>query len=159
MIHYDLVCATGHVFDGWFRDSSSYDRQHKRGAVTCPTCGTSDVRKQLMAPGIVLRGGTPAPAEPSATPSAPDAAQQRVFAGPLDPRQQMLLRMMRELKKHVEENAEYVGDKFAEEARRIHYEESEQRGIYGEATADEAKSLLEEGIEVHPLPRLPEEGN
>ena len=70
-----------------------------------------------------------------------------------------MMQMMREMRKHVEQNAEYVGDKFAEEARKIHYEEAEKRGIYGEATADDAKELIEEGIEVHPLPRLPEEGN
>jgi hypothetical protein len=83
----------------------------------------------------------------------------RVFTGPVDPRQQMLMKMMRELRKQVEQNADYVGDQFAEEARRIHYKEAEQRGIYGEATREDAEALVEEGIEVHPLPVLPEEGN
>ena len=82
-----------------------------------------------------------------------------MVAGPVDPRLAAMMDMMREMRKHVEENAEYVGDRFAEEARKIHYEETEQRGIYGETSPDEAKALIEEGITVHPLPRLPEDGN
>ncbi len=84
---------------------------------------------------------------------------QKMVSSPVDPRLAMMMQMVREMRKHVEENAEYVGDKFAEEARKIHYEEAEQRGIYGEASAEEAKALIEEGIAVHPLPRLPEDGN
>jgi len=86
-------------------------------------------------------------------------ASQPVFTGPADPRQRMLLAMMRELRKSVEANAEYVGDRFADEARKIHYQEAEKRGIYGEASAEAAHALIDEGIEVHPLPRLPEDGN
>ncbi len=82
-----------------------------------------------------------------------------MMAGPVDPRSQALLAMMREMRKSVEANAEYVGDRFAEEARRIHYAETEKRGIYGESTPEDASALIEEGIEVHPLPRLPEDGN
>jgi hypothetical protein len=109
------------------------------------------VEKQLMAPGIPMKGNRkslPAP-----------APQQQVFAPPPDPRAQMLLKVMRELRQHVEKNADYVGPNFAEEARKIHYNESEKRGIYGEATADDAKALVEEGIDVHPLPILPEDTN
>jgi hypothetical protein len=84
---------------------------------------------------------------------------QKMVAGPVDPRVAMMMKMMREMRQHVEENADYVGDKFAEEARKIHFAEAEARGIYGEATADEATALIEEGIEVFPLPRLPEDGN
>uniref|UniRef100_UPI0035B4705C DUF1178 family protein n=1 Tax=Aestuariivirga sp. TaxID=2650926 RepID=UPI0035B4705C len=86
-------------------------------------------------------------------------ASKTMVAAPADPRLAELMTMMREMRRHVEENAEYVGDRFAEEARKIHYEESEQRGIYGNTTPDEAKALIEEGIAVHPLPRLPEDGN
>ena len=147
MIRYDLICDQGHGFDGWFRDSSAYDAQAESGLVSCTVCGSVKVEKQLMAPGI--------PAKSNRKPDMP----QKMVAGPVDPRMQMMMQLMREVRKSVEENAEYVGDRFADEARKIHYAEAEKRGIYGEATADEAKSLIEEGIEVHPLPRLPEDGN
>lgn len=147
MIRYDLVCDKGHGFDSWFRDSATYDKQAKRGLVQCPVCDSKKVSKQLMAPGI--------PAKSNKKPDEP----AQVFNAPVDPRQQMLMKMMRELRKQVEKNANYVGDQFAEEARRIHYNEAEKRGIYGEATREDAEALIEEGIEVHPLPELPEEGN
>ncbi|MFO1132140.1 MAG: DUF1178 family protein [Hyphomicrobiales bacterium] len=147
MIHYDLICDKGHAFDGWFRDSSAYDEQAGSGLVICTHCGSTEIEKQLMAPGIPVKANRKA-----------DASKTMV-AAPADPRLAELMTMMREMRRHVEENAEYVGDRFAEEARKIHYEESEQRGIYGNTTPDEAKALIEEGIAVHPLPRLPEDGN
>ncbi|MGQ0484883.1 MAG: DUF1178 family protein [Hyphomicrobiales bacterium] len=147
MIKYDLICDKGHEFDGWFRDSAAYDRQAQRGLVACAVCGSPKVEKQLMAPGIPAKTN-----RKSGTPL-------KMAAGPVDPRARTLMKMMRELRHNVEANAEYVGDKFAEEARRIHYAEAEKRGIYGEATRDEATALIEEGIEVHQLPRLPEDGN
>jgi hypothetical protein len=147
MIRYDLICDQGHGFDSWFRDSATYDKQAKRHLVVCPVCDSPKVSKQLMAPGI--------PAKANRKTDEP----ARVFTGPADPSQQILVKMMRELRKQVEKNADYVGDRFAEEARRIHYNEVEKRGIYGEATSEDAKALIEEGIEVHPLPVLPEEGN
>jgi len=88
-----------------------------------------------------------------------DDAPQKLLAGTVDSRTQRLMQMMREVRKNVEENAEYVGDRFADEARKIHYAESEKRGIYGEAKPEDAKALIDEGIEVHPLPRLPEDSN
>ena len=147
MIRYDLMCDQGHAFDGWFSDSASYDSQAARGLVACAVCGSAQVEKQLMAPGI-----------PSKSNRRSDAAQ-KMAAGLVDPRLAAMMKMMREVRKQVEENAEYVGDRFAEEARKIHYAETEKRGIYGEATPDQARGLIEEGIEVHPLPRLPEDGN
>ena len=147
MIHYDLTCENGHDFDGWFRDSAAYDAQAVGGLVSCSHCGSVKVEKQLMAPRI-----------PAKANSKPEASTKMV-AGPVDPRIAAMMQMMREMRKKVEETADYVGDKFAEEARKIHYEESEQRGIYGEASAEDAKALIEEGIAVHPLPRLPEDGN
>jgi len=147
MIHYDLICEKGHPFDGWFRDSAAYDEQAARGLVTCTSCGSAKVEKQLMAPGIPAKS------------NRKDDAARKMVAGPVDPRLAMMMQMVREMRKHVEENAEYVGDRFAEEARKIHYEETEHRGIYGEASPDDAKALIEEGIAVHPLPRLPEDGN
>jgi hypothetical protein len=161
MIRYDLVCGEGHAFDSWFRDSASYDRQAAEGLLNCPQCGSTQISKQLMTPGIPTKGNRRAEApSPPATPEpALPESPARMFAGPIEPRQQVLLRMMRELRKEIESKADYVGDKFAEEARKIHYEEAEKRGIYGEATAEDAKSLIDEGIEVHQLPKLPEDGN
>lgn len=147
MIRYDLQCDQGHEFDGWFRDSAAYDKQAARGLVACTVCGSVKVEKQLMAPGIPVKSNRRG-----------DAAQKMV-AGPVDPRMAAMMQMVRDMRRHVEENSEYVGTRFAEEARKIHYAEAEERGIYGEATPDDAKALIEEGIAVHPLPRLPEDGN
>lgn len=147
MIRYDLMCDQGHAFDGWFRDSAAFDTQLVEGMVQCADCGSTKIEKQLMAPGI--------PAKANSRSEAP----QRMANGLVDPRAQMLMQMMREFRAHIEQNAENVGRGFAEEARKIHYGESEKRGIYGEATREEAHELVDEGIEVHPLPRLPEDGN
>lgn len=146
MIRYDLICDQGHPFDGWFRDSAAYDQQAQGGFVSCSVCGSAKVEKQLMAPGLPVKSNRKA------------QAPQTMVASP-DPRAAQMMALMRELRKQVEANADYVGDKFAEEARKIHYKEAEKRGIYGEATPDDAKALIEEGIEVHPLPRLPEDTN
>ena len=147
MIRYDLLCAGGHEFDGWFRDSAAYDAQAARGLVACTVCGSAKTGKQMMAPGI------PSKANRKSGPAQP------VFSAPADPRAAMLAKMMREMREHVTANAENVGKSFAEEARKIHYNETEKRSIYGEATPAEAHELIEEGIEVHPMPRLPEDGN
>ena len=100
-----------------------------------------------MAPGIPARA------------NKKNDGRNQMVAGPVDPRLAMMMQRVRDMRKHVAENAEYVGDKFAEEARKIHYDETKQRGIYGEASLDDANALIEEGIAVHPLPRLPEDGN
>lgn len=147
MIRYDLICDKAHEFDGWFADSASFDTQQQRGLVACSLCGSTSVQKQLMAPGIPMK-----------TNRKPDRPA-KLAGGQLPPEAQKMMELMREYRKTVEANAEYVGDRFAEEARKIHYEESEQRGIYGEAKPEEARALIEEGIAVHPLPRLPEDGN
>lgn len=147
MIHYDLICDKGHAFDGWFSNSAAYDAQAAKGLVSCTHCGSVKVEKQLMAPGIPVKS------------NRKDSSPKKMVSGPVDPRLAAMIEMVREMRKHVEENAEYVGERFAEEARKIHYEEAEHRGIYGEASPDEAKALIEEGIAVHPLPRLPEDGN
>jgi hypothetical protein len=147
MIRYDLICDKGHLFDGWFSDSAAYDKQAKLGLVSCTVCGSAKVEKQLMAPGI--------PPKSNRQTEAP----QKLAAGPIDPRVRMMMQMMREMRMSVEQNAEYVGDRFAEEARKIHYKEAEERGIYGEATPADARALIEEGIDVYPLPRLPEDGH
>jgi hypothetical protein len=150
MIRYDLICEDGHEFDGWFSNSAAFDEQSRKGLVSCVSCGSTKIEKQLMAPGIPAKGNR----KPE-----PTQAAKPMLASAFDPRQQKLMQLMREVRKAVEENAEYVGDKFAEEARKIHYEEAEKRGIYGETTAQDAEALVEEGIEIHPLPILPEDGN
>jgi hypothetical protein len=147
MIRYDLICQEEHAFDGWFADSASFDKQLAAGLVACSQCGTQKVRKQLMAPGI--------PAKSNRQAEAP----ARMAAGAMPAEAAKMLEMMRAYRKAVADNAENVGDKFAEEARKIHNNEAEKRGIYGEAKPDEAKALWKEGIEVYPLPRLPEDGN
>ncbi len=148
MIRYDLICDKGHAFDGWFSDSAAYDTQRKRGYVECTHCGSVKIDKQLMAPNVGKKSNRSAGGD-----------AQRMMTQPTDPRMQAMLKMMRDVRTHVEKTAENVGDKFAEEARKIHYDESEKRGIYGNATLEDAKSLIEEGITVMPLPALPEDGN
>jgi hypothetical protein len=146
MIRYDLICDRGHAFDGWFSDSAAYDAQAARKLVACSQCGSVNVSKQLMTPGVPVKSNRKV--EPART----------LIAAP-DPKLQAMMAMVREIRRHVAENSDYVGKDFAEEARRIHYGEAEKRGIHGEATSDDAKALIEEGIEVHPLPRLPEDTN
>jgi hypothetical protein len=147
MIKYRLRCKKGHEFEGWFSDSKAYDKQAKRGLVSCPDCGSTKVEKALMAPSLAKRrreAGAPQPSE---------ADTKRLSA------QQEMLDLMRKLRRHVEANAENVGERFAEEARKIHHEEAPARGIYGEASLDQAKELAEEGIDILPLPRLPEDAS
>jgi hypothetical protein len=139
MIRYDLICDQGHEFDGWFSDSVAFDKQQRRKLVECSHCGSDKIEKQIMSPGI-----------PSKSNRKSDSA---------DPRAQAMMQMMREFRANVEKNSENVGNNFAEEARKIHYKETEERGIYGNASAEEARDLIEEGIDVAPLPRLPEDGN
>jgi hypothetical protein len=150
MIRYDLQCEKFHAFDGWFRDSTAFDAQAAAGLVTCPLCGSAQVEKQLMTPGVPVKANRRSKA---------DGPPQRLTAGPVDAKMRELIEAIRQLKAHVEANADYVGERFADEARRIHYKETEARGIYGESTLEEAKALLEEGIDIHPLPKLPEESN
>ncbi len=149
MIRYDLVCSAEHAFDSWFRDSAAYDKAAAAGLVACPVCGSTEVEKALMAPAVA---GTDRPAR-----EAPPEPRLPVAAA--DPRREAVIAMLREMKKHVLANADPVGDKFAEEALKSHFGEAEPRSIYGEATAEEARRLIEEGVEFAPLPVLPEEGN
>lgn len=161
MIKYALACNKGHRFDGWFASGDAYDKQAKRKLVACPTCGSADVQKALMAPGIAgtrqnkqVDAPTPRQRRVKAQATAPE-----LMATQLPAEQKALLDAMRQLRKEVAANAEYVGPKFADEARKIHHDEAPARGIYGEATPDEAKALHEEGVTVYPLPVLPEDKN
>lgn len=152
MIRYALRCGTGHAFDAWFSSSASYDEQCEAEAVRCPECGSADVQKAPMAP-AVLRGKRQV--RENAAPARSDAPN---VASPDSPPGQTYA-FLKGLREHLRANADDVGDKFAEEARKMHHGEAEERNIYGVATADEAKSLYEEGIPALPLPKLPEDHN
>jgi len=164
MIRYALACSKGHTFESWFQNSAAYDKQAKRGLVECPHCGDSKVEKALMAPtlaGTKKRGrpsmpaSMPAPA-PEAAPAAPETTAPVAM---VSPEEREFRAKLKELRDHLTKNADNVGRKFPEEARKMHYGEAEHRSIYGEASPEEAKDLSEEGIEFHPLPVLPEERN
>lgn len=155
MIRYSLRCERGHDFESWFQSSSAYDSQHKRGLVTCPICESTKVDKAIMAPRIARKGKSKAAPEPVAAPAEDTNSTSLVMA----PQERELLTKLRELRDHVLKNADDVGKKFPEEARKMHYGDIEQRAIYGEATAEEARSLVDEGIEVAALPVLPGDRN
>lgn len=142
MISFNLICEQDHDFDGWFSSSEDFDAQVKRKLVSCPVCDSVKVSKSLMAPSV----STGRRKDKIAVASA-GAAQREVIAE------------MRKLREKITENAEDVGKRFPEEARKIHYGESEARGIYGEATRDDVESLVEEGVEIAPLPILPDDAN
>jgi hypothetical protein len=155
MIHYDLRCSAGHEFDGWFKDSAAYEKQAKAGFVECPVCGGTEVSKRLMAPAIPKKGRTrvkEAPPAPPAAPPAPPPSGTQAAAGPVPAQVVALLQRMRA---EVEKHCDYVGNDFAEEARKMHRGESDRRGIYGEASDADAAALQEEGIEVARLPWVP----
>ena len=149
MIKYSLMCEKGHEFEGWFSSSEDYDVQNKRGFVTCAICGNANISKTLMAPQV---SGTKKSSDAD-NPSVPMAQ----MPSPQLPAE--MIEQLRKIKKHVEANSENVGDKFPEEARKIHYGEAEERGIYGKASLKEAVDLAEEGVNVLPIPQLPEDGN
>lgn len=138
MIRYALVCDQAHEFEGWFARSADFDAQAAAGLVGCPVCGSTAVRKQIMAPAVA---GAKKRGEPGA--GAPEG------------RRQMMMEAMAHVRRHVEENFDYVGDTFAREARAIHEGKSEDRGIYGEATPTEVKGLVEDGVPVAALPPEP----
>lgn len=159
MIHYQLRCTSGseaHAFDSWYKDSAAFEALQQAGLVECPVCGGTKVDRALMSPAIPKKGrparNAPPPAPPPAPPTAPPAEGPQAAAGPM-PAQ--LRAMLQKLRAEVEKSCDYVGDGFAEEARRIHNGESEQRGIYGEATEAEAEALRDDGIEVGRIPWVP----
>lgn len=141
MISFDLFCDNDHEFEAWFASSEAYDTQKERGLVTCPDCGSTKIEKALMAPAVSTARKTEKVAMANAV------AQHKAM--------QLLQNMAREAKK----NGTYVGDKFAKEARKIHEGETKPKSIYGEATHEEVKSLIEDGVSILPLPELPEDKN
>jgi hypothetical protein len=153
MIRYSLHCDRGHTFESWFQSSSAYESQEKRKLVNCPVCGSAKVERSIMAPQIVSKKGdsnrqiqsndVPVPAPP-----AEITAQERELRAKL-----------KELRDHLVKNADNVGGRFPDEARKMHYGDIEHRPIYGEASPEEARSLIDEGVEVSPLPVLPDDRN
>ena len=139
MIKYALLCEGDHGFEAWFSSAAAFDRQAEAGQIVCPACGSADIRKALMTPNV-------ATSKKRAQPSRVAAPQE-------------VAELVRAFRRHVTENADYVGPQFPAEARKIHFGETEPRGIYGEASLAEAKALLDEGVRVAPLPKLPEELN
>lgn len=141
MIQYALQCSNGHRYDAWFKNAAAYDEQQARGIVNCAVCGAPKVEKAPMAPTVARTDN----GRVSLSAAHPDAVKFR--------------EMLRDYRKKVVAEADYVGDRFAEEARKIHFEEADARGIYGEATRDEVAALLDDGVDFLPLPDVPEEHN
>ncbi len=159
MIHYNLRCAKGHAFESWFQSSSAYEVQEKRKLVSCPVCGSTRVERAIMAPQIVSKKGREqTPPEPAPAPTTTEVAAPA--STPLLMAQEQELRTkLKELRDHIVKNADNVGERFPNEARKMHYGDIEHRPIYGEASPGEAKALIDEGVEVMPLPTLPEDRN
>jgi hypothetical protein len=148
MIKYALACEQAHEFESWFPSSEAFETQRKRGFVTCPYCNSAKVEKQIMAPSVARTDKAPKALTPEVQPVAV-----------LSERERELRAALRALREHVLKNAEDVGKGFVEEARKMHYGETEERSIYGEADLAEARALLEEGIDVLPLPVVPDDRN
>ena len=141
MIRFSLRCERDHDFEAWFRNGGDFDAQKARGLVTCPACGSQKVEKALMAPAVST------------------GRKREKLALALGQEQRRMMAQLKAMSEKVRENADHVGGKFAEEARKIHFGEVEPRGIYGEATAEEARGLVEDGVEFMPLPVFPEDHN
>jgi hypothetical protein len=146
MIRFTLRCDSDHEFEAWFRSAADYEKSKD---TACPLCGSEKIEKAPMAPALGR----------SAKHDMSDRTDRVQLATAPDPRQKAIRDALKEMRRQVTENADYVGDRFAEEARKMHYKESEPRAIYGEATGEDAKALAEEGVDFQPLPRLPEDGN
>jgi hypothetical protein len=160
MIRYHLRCERGHAFESWFQSSSAYETQEKRKLVNCPICGSAKVERAIMAPQIVSRktrdqsAPVPVPAPAATTEVTPGGSTPLMMA-----QERELRAKIRELRDHIVKNADNVGERFPNEARKMHYGDIEHRPIYGEASPDEARSLIDEGVEVTPLPVLPDDRN
>ena len=149
MIHYALTCDQAHEFESWFPSVVSFEEQQEKGLLICPVCGSSRVDRQVMAPSVVSSSGTDVISK--------DQSEKPVSL--LSEKEQKIREVFREFREHIQKNSEHVGERFPEEARKMHYGEVEYRSIYGETSFEEARSLVEEGIDVMPLPRMPHDGN
>jgi hypothetical protein len=157
MIRYNLRCDRGHAFESWFQSSQAYESQEKRRLVNCPACGSAKVERAIMAPQIVSKKGRDSAAPPAPAPATDVTAPAST---PLLMAQERELRAkLKELRDHIVKNADNVGERFPNEARKMHYGDIEHRPIYGEASPDEARALIDEGVEVSPLPVLPDDRN
>ena len=156
MIRYSLRCERDHAFESWFQSSAAYDSQVRRKLVTCPACGSAKVEKAIMAPRIVGKKGREkaAPAPAAETTPAVSESTSLMMA-----QERELRAKLKELRDHIVKNADNVGEQFPNEARKMHYGDIEHRPIYGEASPEEARSLIDEGVEVSPLPVLPDDRN
>ncbi|THF55064.1 DUF1178 family protein [Ollibium composti] len=141
MIRFSLICEHDHEFEAWFRSNDDFDTQNRRGFVECPSCGSKKVGKALMAPAVST------------------GRNREKMALAMGQAQKEAMAQLKALSEKMRENADYVGDKFAEEARKIHFGETDPRGIYGEATAEEARSLAEDGVDFMPIPVFPDDRN
>lgn len=161
MIKYALICDKKHTFETWFANSSAYDKQVKRKLVACPICDSTKVEKALMAPRLNARGNkrksTSASAESVA--AMPVPIQETAPVAIVSPQEKEFRKKLKELRDHLVKNSDNVGSKFPEEARKMHYGETKHRSIYGEASPEEARELIEEGVELLPLPILPGDRN
>jgi hypothetical protein len=160
MIHYNLRCEKGHAFESWFQSSAAYETQEKRKLVNCPVCGSAKVERAIMAPQIVSKKGresaeaAPPPAMTTTEVTPPAAATPLLMA-----QERELRAKLKELREHIVKSADNVGERFPNEARKMHYGDIEHRPIYGEASPEEARALIDEGVEVTPLPVLPDDRN
>jgi hypothetical protein len=164
MIHYSLVCDNKHTFESWFADSAAYDKQVKRKLVTCPHCGSAKVEKAIMAPRVADSKQKKRARRAMVSEVAASMPQAAAAAAPdnvpvVSPQERELRAKLKALREAVTKNADNVGERFPEEARKMHYGESEHRSIYGEASPEQARDLIEEGIEVYPMPILPDDQN
>jgi hypothetical protein len=155
VILYNLICDKRHDFESWFPNSAAYDKQAKRGLVSCPVCGSAKVEKAIMAPRLARKDKSTS----IAAPVEEVASEATTPVAMISPQEQEFRKKLKELRDHLTANADNVGKKFPEEARKMHYGETEHRSIYGEASPQDAKELHDEGIEFHPLPVLPDERN
>jgi hypothetical protein len=155
MIRYTLRCEQDHSFESWFQNSAAYDSQVKRKLVTCPVCSSTKVEKAIMAPRIVGKKSRDKAARVETQAEAPASETTSLMMA----QERELRAKIKELRDHIVKNADNVGEKFPNEARAMHYGDKEHRPIYGEASPEEARSLVDEGVEVSPLPTLPEDRN
>ena len=159
MIHYNLRCERDHAFESWFQSSAAYESQEKRKLVNCPVCGSAKVERAIMAPQIVSKKRRDKAEQPVAAAPADTAATASTPTPLLMAQERELRAKLKELRDHIVKNADNVGERFPNEARKMHYGDIEHRPIYGEASPDEARALIEEGVEVSPLPVLPDDRN
>jgi hypothetical protein len=156
MIRYSLRCERDHAFESWFQSSAAYDSQVRRKLVTCPACGSAKVEKAIMAPRVIGKKGREKAAPVIAAETTPAVSESTSL---MLAQERELRAKLKELRDHIVKNADNVGERFPNEARKMHYGDIEHRPIYGEASPEEAKALIDEGVEVSPLPVLPDDRN